>query len=270
MSSGINLPRISPRHLIEFDVPLPPLDEQRRIAAILDQADVLRGKRREALAALETLEPAAMLELLGAPEENPNQFDVVEFGELIADGPTNGLYKPASAYGEGTPILRINNFYDGRIIEPEKLRRLRVNDTEQRRFLLREDDIVINRVNSDEFLGKSVLIPRLSEPTVFESNMMRISLDTLQINPRFCIAFLQTKFIKKQIATAKKDAVNQSSINQSDVRQFRFLLPPLTDQRKFAVMALRFEESKDSYTAQLRCLNFLFASLQHRAFRGEL
>ncbi len=249
---------------------VPPLAQQRRIAAILDQADALRQRRREAVEQLGRLEAAVFNAMFGAPERNPHGLTVTELGRLIAEGPTNGLYKPASAYGAGVPILRINNFYDGRVIELGDLRRLTVTDAERRTYALEADDIVVNRVNSREFVGKSAIVPALSEPTVFESNMMRVRLDRSRIEPGYAIAFLQTDFIKRQIANGTKDAVNQSSINQSDVRSFKIMLPPLSDQQRFVKQVGVARTVEKAHRTHLAQLDALFASLQHRAFSGEL
>jgi type I restriction enzyme S subunit len=200
----------------EFKILLPSLNTQRRIAVILDQVDELRRKRQQALNRLEALTWAIFHEMFGEPDINPNKYPVEQFGDLIVDGPTNGLYKHASAYGEGTRILRINNFYDGQVMNLKELRRVKISEKEMKVFKLEEDNIVINRVNSREFLGKSALIPHLDEAVVFESNMMRIGIDKRRLDGIFCISLLQTPFIKKQIDRSAKDAVNQSSINQSD------------------------------------------------------
>jgi type I restriction enzyme S subunit len=117
--------------------------------------------------------------MFGPPDVNPNKYSVQKFGDLIVHGPTNGLYKHSSACGEGTPILRINNFYDGRVTDLHELRRVKISENEIRTFKLKEGDIVINRVNSREYLGKSALIPPLHEMIVFESNMMRIGIGGL-------------------------------------------------------------------------------------------
>jgi type I restriction enzyme S subunit len=95
-------------------------------------------------------------------------------GDSIVGGPQNGLYKHSSSYGEGTPILRIDGFYGGLIDDAASLKRLRLTSEELEKYRLRPDDIVINRVNSPEYLGKSALVPFMKEPTVFESNMMRL------------------------------------------------------------------------------------------------
>ena len=138
LATGINLPRISPKTLETFEIPLPPIDEQRRIAAILDQADLLRLNWRKALSRLESLIWGIFYDMFGAPEINPNKYPAKRFGDLIVDGPTNGLYKHSSVYGKGTRILRINNFYDGRVTDLEELRRVNISENEIRAYQLHE------------------------------------------------------------------------------------------------------------------------------------
>ncbi len=100
--------------------------------------------------------------------------------------------------------------------------------------------------------------------------MMRLSLDAGRMLPRFATEFLQTQYVKNQILNACKDAVNQSSINQGDVKGFRVLVPPLDLQHRFAAIVESVEQQKASQRAHLAELDTLFASLQSRAFRGDL
>ena len=253
-----------------FHILLPPLPEQRRIAEVLDRAEALRAKRRAALAQLDDLTQAIFLDLFGDPATNPKGWPRTSLGELIATGPQNGLYKPASDYGSGTPILRIDAFYDGEVTKLTTLKRVRVSDEERDLYGLRVGDIVVNRVNSMEYLGKSALIPDLDEPTVFESNVMRFDVALKTVQPSYVVQFLQSKFIKKQILTAAKNAVNQSSINQQDVKGFQVNVPPLSLQRDFARRIAAVEKLKAAHRASLAELDALFSALQHRAFRGEL
>jgi type I restriction enzyme S subunit len=208
--------------------------------------------------------------MFGDPASNPERWPVVEFGSLIMNGPTNGLYKPASAYGKGTRILRINNFYDGAIVGMNELRRLVISRKEQETYALSENDIVINRVNSREYLGKSALVPPLDEPVVFESNMMRLSLHNDAIAPKYCIDFLRSQSIKQQIARKAKDAVNQASINQSDVKSLRIMLPPIAKQREYAKVSLACLIGREVVDKAVAKGDQLFSSLQHRAFTGQL
>jgi type I restriction enzyme S subunit len=256
-----NISNLNIERCLNLKLVLPPLPEQRRIAAILDQADALRAKRREALAELDQISESTFLEMFGDPVSNPLNWTRAKLVELLSSGPQNGLYKPASDYGDGTPILRINL---------GSLKRVRIGDNELQTWRLFEGDIVINRVNSREYLGKSALIPSLAEPTIFESNMMRFSIKDDKALPQYIIQFLQTAYIRGQIAAAAKDAVNQSSINQQDVKGFIVNLPPVELQRKFKSRQEFVNRIKVPYRKSLEAYNSLFSSLQHRAFRGEL
>ncbi|MGB8298280.1 MAG: restriction endonuclease subunit S [Polyangia bacterium] len=254
----------------EILVPVPPLPEQRRIAEVLDRAEALRAKRRAALAQLDTLTQSIFLDLFGDPATNPKKWARSALGNVIAEGPQNGIYKPASDYGTGTRILRIDAFYDGAVTDLATLKRVRISESERQLYGLCSGDVVVNRVNSMEYLGKSALIPDLDEPTIFESNMMRFSVDRDQVDPKYVVEFLQTQFVKRQILTSAKNAVNQSSINQQDVTGFLINVPPVSLQRTFVGQVAAVDKLKSAHRASLAKLDALFASLQHRAFRGEL
>lgn len=267
---GGSLLRARPAYVAQIEIPLPPLAEQRRIADILDRAEALRAKRRAALALLDTLTQSIFLDMFGDPVTNPKEWPITPLGQLIKSGPQNGFYKPASEYGTGTPIIRIDGFYAGVVTGLATLKRVNTNASERELYGLAVDDIIVNRVNSPEYLGKCAIIPELEEPTIFESNMMRLRVDPKLLNPRFTVEMLQSNRIASQIRRAAKDAVNQSSINQQDVRGFHFPLPPLTLQQAFARRVATVEALKATHRASLAKLDELFASLQDRAFRGEL
>lgn len=263
-------PNINQGIVKDLRVPLPTLEEQRRIAAILDQAETLRTQRRTALALLDSLTQSLFLDMFGDPVANPKGFQRQKLGDLISTGPQNGLYKSSTEYGSGTPILRIDAFYEGVVTKLNSLKRVRLSPDEVTTFGLAAEDIVINRVNSIEYLGKSALIPTLSEPTVFESNMMRFTVRRELLDPGYVVHFLQTPFIKSQILAGSKNAVNQSSINQQDVKGFQINVPPLPLQQTFATRIASIEALKATHRRALAALDALFASLQQRAFTGAL
>jgi type I restriction enzyme S subunit len=251
-------------------VPVPPLPEQRRIAAILDEADALRRKRRETLALLDDLLRATFLDMFGDPVANPKRWETVKLGELITDGPTNGLYRPASDYGRGTPIVRIDSFCDGQLTDVRKLKRVEIDADWVARYALEPGQILINRVNSPEHLGKTAIVPRLDEATVFESNMMRLSLDCARVEPEFVVFQMLSPFVRRQIANRRKDAVNQSSINQEDVRSFELRVPPLADQRRWVAIQHAQRDQFTRASESVATMERAFASLLHRAFSGSL
>ncbi len=270
LAAGANINNLKNEHLDSLKIPLPPLAEQKRIAAILDAADELRAKRREAITQLDVFLQSTFIEMFGDPVSNPFGWDRLAFGEVIASGPQNGIYKPSMLYGSGTKILRIDSFYNGQEVVLDGLKRVEVSEQEINSYSLSESDIVINRVNSRSHLGKCTLMPAMEEPVLFESNMMRLHLDNKQVLPRFMVRFLQTQYVKNQILSACKDAVNQSSINQTDIKSFQVLVPPLELQGSFATIVESVEQQKTKMRAHLAELDALFASLQHRAFNGEL
>lgn len=263
MTGTGGLRRIPAGFFEKLPVPLPPLDEQRRIAAILDHADALRAKRREALAHLDALPQAIFHERFhGISRYAP-------LGDVVEEGPTNGLYRPVRDYGSGTPILRIDSFDNDGTVARE-WPRVQVSEAERERYALSVGDIVLNRVNSLSHLGKSALIRELPEPSVFESNMMRFRVRSSVILPEFMAMFLRTRSARMQILRKAKKAVNQASVNQKDILGMRIVIPELKAQQDFEIYARSARKMGETMRKNLGVQDKLFASLQFRAFRGEL
>lgn len=151
------------------------------------------------------------------PPDLPQGWVWASLDQLIETGPQNGLYKPQTAYGEGVEIVRIEDFQNGAVRARDELSRLRVSDSEQRRFALRRGDIVINRVNSPSHLGKSFLVPDDLDGVMFESNMMRLRIVD-DVSPSWVARYLQSAAGRESLLRNAKWAVNQASINQTDVR----------------------------------------------------
>lgn len=231
----------------DLSVITPPLDEQYRVVDTLDHISGLIHIYQQQLTKLDELIKARFVEMFGDLVENPKQFPCVLLGSIMTVMPQNGLYKPQSAYVQdkfGTPILRIDGFYNGKVTDFNNLKRLCCTDFEKERYLLVENDIVINRVNSIEYLGKCARISGLQEDTVFESNMMRFHLDDSKVNSTYITTVLCSQYIYRQILTRAKKAVNQASINQGDVQSLNVVVPPLSLQNQFADFVAEVDKSK--------------------------
>lgn len=268
--SGTAQPFIKPADVKAREIHLPPIEEQRRIADILDRADELRAKRREALAHLDELNRSIFLDMFGDPQSNPMDWPRAELGSYITAGPTNGLYKPSSDYGSGTPIVRIDSFYNGVLMALGSLKRLALSEGDLVRFALRADDVLVNRVNSLEYLGKCAIVPELREPTVFESNIMRLRLDVTMLAPRYAVDFLCSDYVRDQIRSSAKRAVNQASINQKDVRSFQINVPPLGLQSEYVRRRSVIEQVAARQRLGLHLQEEVFVSLRRQAFAGQL
>ena len=133
-----------------------------------------------------------------------------------------------------------------------------------RKYTLAQDDIVINRVNSRPFLGKSAIIPYLDEPAVFESNMMRLKMDSNRMLPKLLISMLQIASIQHQLRLNAKDAINQSSINQTDVCQLSVIVPPLALQHRYTEIIESAHDATGIAKSSSKVASTLIASLMDR------
>lgn len=269
LNTTVTIPSLTKTNLLNIEIPLPPLDEQRKIAAVLDKVSDLIAKRRQQLDKLDMLVKARFVEMFGDPMINPWHYPMVSLGSILTVEPQNGLYKPQTDYvsdGSGTPILRIDGFYNGKVTDFRALKRLRCSPEDVQRYLLNENDIVINRVNSIEYLGKCGLIQGLLEDTVFESNMMRIHVDETRFDAQYISYLLCTEFVYQQILNRAKKAVNQASINQRDVQSFFVYEPPLTKQRDFSAFVSQVNKSKLSIQNSCEKLETLKKALMQQYF----
>ncbi len=255
--------------LYEFPIRIPSISEQKDIAGKLDKVKQILALREQELSSLDDLIKARFVEMFGDPEINPMCWPIKTLDTLLSNEPQNGLYKPQSDYvqdGSGTPILRIDAFYDGKVTSFLGLKRLQCSEAEKNRYLLKENDIVINRVNSLEYLGKCAWITGMVEPTVFESNMMRFHVNESEIDPCFLTRLLCSSFVYNQILNRAKKAVNQASINQSDVQSFRIIVPPINLQTQFATFVAQIDKSKSVIQKTLDETQLLFDSLMQKYF----
>src|SRR5690606_18636152 len=185
---AVNQSSINQRKLKVFDFILPPLVEQK---AIVKKIEELFSSLDSGIADLKKAQDQLkMYRQAVLKKAFEGDWKKVKLGKLITFGPTNGMYKPKSFYGSGTPILRIDGFYDGKINSWASLKKLELEDSELETYSLQNDDIVVNRVNSMPYVGKSAIVKNLNGNCVFESNIMRLRVDDKIISPNFLVQFL--------------------------------------------------------------------------------
>ena len=283
---GTTRKRISRANLGSIEVPVCPLAEQRRIVRAVEE---LLGQVRRAEARLERV-PIILKRLrhsvLAAAfsgdltsdwraRNDAAEWTPTPLGQLLAAGPQNGLYKPQSAYGSGIPIVRIDDFHDGHLLRRwHDLRRLSVSAHERSTYSLHNGDMLINRVNSPKFVGKTMLVEDLEGHALFESNMMRITLDHERIVPQFALLALMSPQGRAQLGRNAKHAVNQSSINQTDVRQVELPVPDKREQmevvsRVRALFSLAEAIDRRVLVATTRTA-LISQAILSQAFSGEL
>ncbi|MBK1674755.1 hypothetical protein CKO35_15945 [Ectothiorhodospira shaposhnikovii] len=264
------IPGLNRDDVYRIEIPFPPLDDQKRIAHLLGKVEGLIARRKQHLRQLDDLLKSVFLEMFGDPVRNEKGWDIEPLARLIAHQPNNGLYKPQSSYGSGTKIIRIDSFYDGYVQSLENLKRVEITNSEYEKYRIETDDILINRVNSIEYLGKLGVVKNIDEHMVYESNIMRFRVDKQAILPIFLMFVWRLPFVKSQITNRAKKAVNQASINQKDVLSFVVPKPPIPLQNQFAAIVEKVEGLKSRYQQSLTDLESLYGALSQKAFKGEL
>ena len=265
--SGANLPRLSPKQLAALQIPLPPLAEQKRIAGILDAADALRAKRREALAQLDTLLQSTFIDMFGDPVTNPMGWEMVNGGRVSRRLTVGIVVKPASYYQPtGVPAIRSLNVRTNKI-EIASLVYVSAENNEGRLKKTRvwKDDVLLVRSGQP---GTAAVVPAELDG-VNAIDILILTPDQHVAYPVYLSNYFNSAGGKRMVLGAQRGQI-QKHLNVGSLRSAPIPLPPLDLQCRFSAIVESVECQKASQRAHLDELDTLFASLQSRAFRGDL
>jgi type I restriction enzyme S subunit len=260
--------RVPADFFAQLQIPLPPLAEQKRIAAILDAADNLRGKRRETIAQLDSLLQSTFLDMFGDPVTNPKGWEKILLGskaKRITKGQSPN-WQGFNYQKDGVLFVTSENVREGHLdistpkfIPPEFHAKLRGSQ-------LQSGDLLINLVGAS--IGRSCIFKDFIGAANVNQAVGVVTLNE-PILANYILQLLQTKqgqsFLTGRIVEAAR-----ANISLTDLRQMSLPLPPLSLQQKFATIVESVEQQKTRMRAHLAELDALFASLQSRAFNGEL
>jgi type I restriction enzyme S subunit len=252
-----------------LEIPLPPMSEQRRIAKVLDRAEALRTKRRAALAQLDLLTQLIFLDLFGDPATNPKDWPLVQLGEhtkKIGSGstPTGG----ETAYrAEGISLIRSLNVRDGEFTFKDLAHIGEEQAAKLSGVVVEENDVLLN------ITGASVARVCRAPASVLPA---RVNQHVCIIRPKptlnavFLEQFLLAEQTKRRLLKIGGAGATREAITKAQIEVFEATCPPIVLQQEFARRATAVEALKTAQRASLAELDALFATLQHRAFRGEL
>ncbi|WP_238272122.1 restriction endonuclease subunit S [Methylobacterium cerastii] len=246
-----------------LEIPLPPLDEQQRIAAILDKADALRRKRKRALELLGGLTQSVFLEMFGNPITNSMGWPTATLGSIC--DVRDGTHESPKYVADGFPLLTSKNFSNGKI-DFDGAKFISENDyiNINRRSKVHKNDIVMPMIGT---IGSPVLINR--EPNFAIKNVALFKFQKSKMVPEFVHALLAGPLLLKKISDASRGGT-QKFLSLGDLRSLVVPLPPRHLQESFKkVDACNINLIINLDIEQLS-LNELFISLQRRAFSGQL
>lgn len=246
-------------------IPLPPLPEQRRIADVLDKAEALRAKRRAALAQLDELTQSIFIDMFGNPVSNPKRVPISSLGS-IAEQVTDGEHLTPKRTAEGVKLLSARNIRDGHI------------DVENVDYIgIEEHERIKRRCNpswGDVLISCSGTIGRVSSVETTESFSLVRSVALVRpiaslIRYKFLEHYLRTPALKARMVS-RANASSQANLFQGQIRELPVFVPSIGVQDAFVARAAGVGALGVTHRESLTCIDALFASLQHRAFRGEL
>ena len=253
-----------------LEIPLPPLTEQKRIAGILDAADALRAKRREALAQLDTLLHSTFLDMFGDPVTNSMEWEVTTVSRIGSiQGGLQVTSKRRSLPIEH-PYLRVANVFRG-FLELDEIKTIRLTESELLRTSLDYEDILIVEGHGNKAeIGRCARWDGSIDQCVHQNHLIRLRCDRSKASPTYVENFINSPGGRRSLTGTSRTTSGLNTISVSKVGGSEIQLPPLDLQHRFASIVESIERQKANQRAYLAELDTLFASLQSSAFQGEL
>ncbi|MBF6134774.1 restriction endonuclease subunit S [Nocardia otitidiscaviarum] len=272
-STGANLPRLSPAELGKFFIPMPSLGEQRRIAEVLDRVDALREKRRRAIALLEDLAQSIFLDMFGDPTANSGNWPRVPFGYLLdkIDSGSSPKCLDRPARDNEWAVLKLSAVTSCRFI-PTENKAIPPGVTPAYDDEVRPGDLLFSRKNTPTLVAACVFVRDTPSRLLMPDLIFRFRFKSgAEVVPLYIHQLLVNPEKRRKVQElAGGSAASMSNISKARLVNLPIELPPLDLQREFAKRIDALERSRQVHITQLGDLDALFASLQSRAFRGEL
>jgi type I restriction enzyme S subunit len=255
-------------------LPLPPLEEQRRIAAILDKADGVRRKRKEAIALTEELLRSAFLEMFGDPVTNPKGWDIVPIESVAAStknalaiGPFGSSLKVDDYRKSGHPVVFVRDIRENRFdwisqvfVDDKKFQELQSHH-------VRPGDVVATKMGLPPCIA--AVYPDSMPIGVVTADIIKMTLDRNKMTPIYAAAAINSDFCKRQVARFT-EGITRPKVTLRDFRELQIPCPPLSYQKRWEALCHQHQKTATKLSTDFDALNDLFNSLLQRAFRGEL
>ena len=219
------------KFLKEARLPLPPLDEQRRIVEVLERAAGIRRLREQALEKARALIPALFLDMFGDPATNPKGWETRLFSDLITDL-RNGLNPPKSAFGSGFPFVTVNNLYNGLFVRQDEIQKVSISNAEQEKYRLNMGDLCFVRSSVKRSGVGAVSVFDGPEGAVFGGFVIRARLEEGN-DPIFFAAQFSTPSMRR-IVVESSGTGTVTNIAQPAIKSVRVICPPAGSQSRFA------------------------------------
>ncbi len=268
LGRGATFKQISKPDISNFEIALPSLDEQKRIAAILDQTDDLRRKRQRAIDRLKQLGQAIFHEMFGDPTANAKGWQSAKLTDVVEqdDKINYGVVQPGEEVSRGVPLIRVTDLLKP-IIDPSTVKQIDPTiEAQYQRSRLRGDEILIGCVGS---IGTVNLAHLGLKGANIARAVARIPVDERLAERRFIAEVIRSPLVQRYF-TAETRTVAQPTLNISLIKDAPIILPPIDRQKEFVRKVEAAEGLLKKLDTACLCVDRLFASVQAHAFKGEL
>lgn len=265
--TGANLPRLSPKTLAEFEIPLPSLSEQKRIAGILDQAEGLRRKRQQALALTDQFLRSTFLDLFGDPVTNSKRWPIRSLLSMLLIPLRNGL-SPSTAGTVRDRVLTLSAITQGDF-NPEAIKDAPFVEMPPSEKRVDRLDFLICRGNGNLHLCGVGRFPNEDmRNVVFPDTMIAARFNPDFVSRHFIESLWGTQSVRDQIEKGARTTNGTYKVNQQVLEAIQLVIPPRNVQERFENISAKVSEIQKRF--HLAQVNSLFNSLVQRAFRGDL
>lgn len=264
-ANGAAQPNLAASSLKQFKIPLPSLDEQKRIAVILDKADQLRQKRRQAIALLDTLTQSIFLEMFGDPVSNPKGWALATLGDVIHQA-SDGPHVSPQYSDEGVPFLSTRHVARGRIIWQD-LKHISEEDAKihWRKCKPERGDVLYTKGGTT---GIAAHVD-FDEPFAVWVHVALLKTKHDVVSPKWLECMLNGNYCYQQSQTYTHGIANRD-LGLKRMVKIKIFVPPLERQVEFIERTNALAHVIQQAELQSTDTDSLFASLQHRAFSGQL
>lgn len=267
LGNGATFKEVSKKIVEDFQIPLPPLAEQKRIAAVLDKADAIRRKRQQAIQLADDFLRAVFLDMFGDPVTNPKGFPVGTIRDLVQSANYGSSAKASEADGE-FPMLRMGNItYQGGL-DLSDLKYIDLSEKDRPKYLVQKGDLLFNRTNSKDLVGKTAVYDR-DEPVAIAGYIIRVR-PNKQGNNYYISGYLNSEHGKTTLRNMCKSIVGMANINAQELQDIMILIPPKTIQDGYEDIVKSVKHKINLHYASLESLDELCNVLSKRAFSGDI
>lgn len=244
-------------------IAFPPLEEQRRIASILDKVTDLIAKRRSQLEKLDLLVKSRFVEMFGDPVKNPKNWNILPL-KLLGEC-KNGMNFHSDNFGVKIRCLGVSDFKDLSIInDVSQLPTISLNEIPNDNYLLKNGDIVFVRSNGNKNLvGRSIVVYPNNTLTTFSGFCIRFRILNSEVSSSYLLRVFKTESIRKKIVGR---GANIQNLNQKILFELNIPVPPLSLQKQFANFVEQTETTKSTIQQSLETLETLKKALMQEYF----